>query len=544
MSMSLKLEDYNVTFSSMEMNASVMKEAGSNEQLDFRLVHKDYKENIIECRAKKINDCFREALTYMNLYEEKSSLTSVLPEFIGVYDSDEENFLDKQAVESLKGQDLEGRNYYLILKNCTKKFEDGKRLDVGAKIQDFKFSTHYMNTASKTEFVSNRFFKKIFFSLSDFPFVYQKCCKSSFKIIYIIKSIWNRICAIINTKSEMKKQFQRLNDENLATAIDRIKKIRSTLEENNFIAFDSSLLFVPTVKKVDGQSLHDVDIHLIDLGDLTHRDDMDEETYKETKREMLEAVEKAMKCAQAIQEKRNAAFSSLHLNPSYTFEALPILHNQKTYHFRDILKKEFKVWRKSESAKLVRFEKYISDKFKENPKFFECCKAHQVRYLSEDERIQTQVQIEDGVLKQIGLDHDGGVRLMPEGEYYFVIKDNALYCHPKGSTGSGVVQHSSFFSGEKVDSAGLLVVDEGGKVKKMINHSGYYLPDADALYTASRFFKERLPSEEFQKITINFVNMKGNLKNLAGWVYKRFKIELFSNKHAINDWIRHYEIGC
>lgn len=78
----------------------------------------------------------------------------------------------------------------------------------------------------------------------------------------------------------------------------------------------------------------------------------------------------------------------------------------------------------------------------------------------------------------------------------------------------------------------------------MINHSGYYLPDADALYTASCFFKERLPSEEFQKITINFVNMKGNLKNLAGWVYKRFKIELFSNKHAINDWIRHYEIGC
>lgn len=340
----------------------------------------------------------------------------------------------------------------------------------------------------------------------------------------------------------MTKQFQRLSDENLDKAIQKMKKIKSVLKENDFIAFDSSLLFVPKIKQVNGEDQNDLSIHLIDLGDLTSKEEMDLKTYKKTKREMLKAVKKAKDCAKAIQKKRSAAPTPLQLAESYQLEALPISHKGSTYYFRDVLQNELKVWRKSKSAKTTRFEKYISDKFEKDPSFFERCKASQVRYFSDADRVKTQVQIKYGVLKQVGLDGDKEIQSMSAGTYCFVIKDDVLYCHPKGSTESGVVQHSSFFAGQSVDSAGLLVLDEKGRVKKIINHSGHYLPGADALYTASKFFKERLSLEDFQDMTIKFVNKVGFFKDFVRWIQKHFKLELFPENYEIQNWIRKYEV--
>ncbi len=116
--------------------------------------------------------------------------------------------------------------------------------------------------------------------------------------------------------------------------------------------------------------------------------------------------------------------------------------------------------------------------------------TERVRYFNDRDRNQTIVTIEDGVCKQIGLGKEGSlIEKMEKGLYIFVIKDNKIYAALKKGTETGKIQHSSFFSGENVQSAGKIKIDENGCITMINRYSGHYKPTLAHLNVAKKLLK-------------------------------------------------------
>lgn len=97
-----------------------------------------------------------------------------------------------------------------------------------------------------------------------------------------------------------------------------------------------------------------------------------------------------------------------------------------------------------------------------------------VHYCREDERDQFALIIENGrVRRRRSNDY---AETGPQG-WIFVLRDGVLYANEK-KTVSPRFHHSSFFAGECVEVAGLVVIEQGC-VTKLFPHSGHYRPNDD-----------------------------------------------------------------
>lgn len=144
----------------------------------------------------------------------------------------------------------------------------------------------------------------------------------------------------------------------------------------------------------------------------------------------------------------------------------------------------------------------------------------QTRYFSPYELEQTKIHFENGCLKQIGLDSDSGdlKPLMDKRhdktlKYAFVLGDipdseakcthlnsdgiqTALFAAPKQKYTkkegkfAGQINHSSFFHGGPVRSAGMLLCNAEGKIVKISDNSGHYHPKEKEMQEVIHFLKE------------------------------------------------------
>jgi len=136
-----------------------------------------------------------------------------------------------------------------------------------------------------------------------------------------------------------------------------------------------------------------------------------------------------------------------------------------------------------------------------------------VRFLTDQELKGVKAHFsEDGItqisLKSIDLDpNDREQKKLREGKYAFVIgKENeepALYLTPKititEGDKSGKIQHSSFLRSGKVASAGMIEVNDEGKIDTVVQYSGHYLPGHTEMVNVLSFLKENMSSREGQK---------------------------------------------
>jgi hypothetical protein len=136
-----------------------------------------------------------------------------------------------------------------------------------------------------------------------------------------------------------------------------------------------------------------------------------------------------------------------------------------------------------------------------------------VRYFSESDKKKTQIHFnKKEQLTQIGLDQNGPLKPLQEGVYVFVLKDEKLYLTKKEKTESGKIQHSSFFSGETVDSAGTMIVDKRGHISAINNHSGHYAPEDPHIKNILKYLKKNLSLTAFSNI---FVSTKSFSRSIA-----------------------------
>lgn len=74
--------------------------------------------------------------------------------------------------------------------------------------------------------------------------------------------------------------------------------------------------------------------------------------------------------------------------------------------------------------------------------------------------------------------------------YIFVVKDNTLFAAPKSIT-CPRFHHSSFFGGESVQGAGVMIVGGAGWLDKLYPHSGHYRPNDHQFRWLLEFMLER-----------------------------------------------------
>ncbi len=71
----------------------------------------------------------------------------------------------------------------------------------------------------------------------------------------------------------------------------------------------------------------------------------------------------------------------------------------------------------------------------------------------------------------------------------FVIKDGFLYCNQKRTKTFPRFHHSSFFGGDTVNAAGIIIA-ENGEIKVIFPHSGHYRPEEKDLLWLLQFLQE------------------------------------------------------
>lgn len=185
-------------------------------------------------------------------------------------------------------------------------------------------------------------------------------------------------------------------------------------------------------------------------------------------------------------------------------------------------------WRKSGLAEHMAFNEYLNQRMETDPKFRQAVEEHRVRYFSNQERHQTLVTFDAGIPKQIGLDSPKGKSLhqLEAGvNYAFVLGDRSLFMSPKGPSSEGKVQHSSFLRGAPVRSAGIITVDESGKIATLRNYSGHYAPNVQEIREILYYLKEKLEPDDFRRIQVSVSLRSGWRIALAHWMYDHLHIK-------------------
>lgn len=187
----------------------------------------------------------------------------------------------------------------------------------------------------------------------------------------------------------------------------------------------------------------------------------------------------------------------------------------------------------------VSFTDYVKAKESWDPEFAEIIEKENVRYFSDEEREQTQVHWVDGALWQIGLDKQNEIVQVPQGVYAFALGNDQLFITPKIMTEKGKIQHSSFFRGGPVRSAGKISVGKDGCLLWLSNDSGHYRPEDPEVDETLRFVESQIPESQFEKIWVRiksseaWTNPAGNRNYDAGEIDQDHDI-------PVMEWLQSY----
>lgn len=157
----------------------------------------------------------------------------------------------------------------------------------------------------------------------------------------------------------------------------------------------------------------------------------------------------------------------------------------------------------ADTAPDISFSDFVQAKQGWDTSFSKLIDGKNVRYFSDEEREQTQIHWVDGALWQIGLDSgQEEISQVPEGVYAFALGEEQLYITPKIMTEKGRIQHSSFFRGGPVRSAGKIQVGEDGRIVWLSNDSGHYRPEDPEVAEALNFIRSKVSEDFFGQIWV------------------------------------------
>lgn len=194
----------------------------------------------------------------------------------------------------------------------------------------------------------------------------------------------------------------------------------------------------------------------------------------------------------------------------YFFEGVPIIVRGESeqgmpppiFVYGNVLKPFVKEWMALKEMGLVEenFQDYFSKKMESDDALKSTILNQQVRYFDDAERERTEIIVEDGQLKQRGIDNDSlDLKPLASAYYAFVIADvknteggleRKLYATPKIHTPSGRIQHSSFVRGGNVVSAGMIEINDQQQIIGIKNISGHYKPSLKELAYLINHLKE------------------------------------------------------
>lgn len=135
-----------------------------------------------------------------------------------------------------------------------------------------------------------------------------------------------------------------------------------------------------------------------------------------------------------------------------------------------------------------------------------------VRYFTKEDRRRTEITVTDGKLTQLGLDQPEDIKRELDGTYAFALGTvldpetktikKMLFAAPKTQTNQGKIQHSSFFRGGNVLSAGMLEINSETSTLTIRNQSGHYKPTEKELAHVVKHLKDI--GYDISKIHVNY----------------------------------------
>lgn len=188
------------------------------------------------------------------------------------------------------------------------------------------------------------------------------------------------------------------------------------------------------------------------------------------------------------------------------------------------------------------FNQFVSDKIKSDPDFASIINTKKVRYFDDNELKRTKVTFEkNGKISQLGLDsqsEDGSY--LNDGTYAFALGRKNLYMALKKPTATGLIQHSSFFSGGNVNSAGMIIVKDG-KIVALRNQSGHYCPHKNEMAAILIFLKGKLTDNDFKQIHVSVNVNTGWSVGVANFMKEHLNIKWGIVEKNAAKWLAEYE---
>jgi hypothetical protein len=124
-------------------------------------------------------------------------------------------------------------------------------------------------------------------------------------------------------------------------------------------------------------------------------------------------------------------------------------------------------WKKAKNTARQSFQQYVRGQLLKGKTSLKECNTI---YLRQEELGRIHVTINDGILKR----HKNPIH---KGTFIFTLThDNKLYVTTKKQQKLGRIQHSSLSHGEAVRSAGMISIDNQGKITEIEAASGHYHP--------------------------------------------------------------------
>lgn len=256
--LSFNNSDYKIK---MIRNNMMSKESGTSRQFQVKLKGP----RVIYGRIKRIKT-LNEAILYHQINQTNDPIKDYLPTYLGVFDFkgqqiDLELELKTKSINQLCKEYSEA---YIVMKDLS-------RFDPTRPADDFKFVRPSLISNEQERFKHARsphscLYKMIqnaYLSLSDCSFAFQKKTKSSW-FTWLIVSI-KRLFCIKGTKRRLENHFIHLQKEELAKTIEMLQELKKSVTASNYAFTDSSLLFVPYSKNIEGNEVKSLSIHLIDL---------------------------------------------------------------------------------------------------------------------------------------------------------------------------------------------------------------------------------------------------------------------------------------
>lgn len=238
----------------------------------------------------------------------------------------------------------------------------------------------------------------------------------------------------------------------------------------------------------------------------------------ETSAKLARGLEKAKMLGKGLSDPKAKA-----MNPFYWLEVFKFNINGKEVNlYANALTTYYKEWK--ESGTTQNFEEYMQDKIDHmGPEELSELEKNVLVRLSEEGRKEHEVSFaEDGTILQNG-------QPVADGEYIFTMEADSKDAGPTnlyiGQKVKGKFQHSSFFAGGAVRSAGMMDV-ENGRIKSVKAYSGHYLPPAEMMDQVLDFVEAKAGKGVRDEIDV--VKLKKTTLKLQGLVIKlmgRFNIK-------------------